>query len=48
MKLNWRASMYKVPAKHKSKIVNELKAFLPIINGLISKGKTSTEEDARI
>jgi hypothetical protein len=40
--------MYKVPAKYKSKIVNELKAFLPIINGLISKGKTSTEEDARI
>lgn len=40
--------MYKVPVKHKAKIINELKTFLPIINGLIAKGKTSTEEDARI
>ncbi len=40
--------MFKVPAKNKKKISDELKTYLPIINGLVSKGKTSTEEDARI
>lgn len=40
--------MYKVPAKNQKKIIDELKKFLPIINGLIAKGKASTEEDARI
>ena len=40
--------MYKVPVKHKKAISQEFKTFLPLISSLISKGKLSTEEDARI
>jgi len=40
--------MYKVPAKYKKQIVQELKTFVPLINALISRSKSSSEEDARI
>ncbi len=40
--------MYKVPAKYKKAIDQELKKFLPLISNLQAKGKKSTEEDARI
>jgi len=40
--------MYKVPVKYKRSIVQELKNFIPLINSLQAKGKSSTEEDARI
>lgn len=40
--------MYKVPAKYLRSITQELKNYIPIINSLLAKGKSSTEEDARI
>ena len=40
--------MYKVPVKYKKQIVQELKTFVPLINSLMSRGKASSEEDARI
>lgn len=40
--------MYKVPAKLKKTISQELKKFLPLINNLHAKGKQSSEDDARI
>lgn len=40
--------MYKVPARYMRSISQELKNYIPIINSLITKGKSSTEEDARI
>ena len=40
--------MYKVPIKYKRSISQELKNFVPLINSLQAKGKSSTEEDARI
>lgn len=40
--------MYKVPAKYKKQIVQELKTFVPLINALMSRSKSSSEEDARI
>jgi len=40
--------MIRVPAKYKKSISTELKKFIPVINSLIQKGKSSSEEDARI
>lgn len=40
--------MIKAPVKFKKTMLVELKKFIPHIQGLISKGKTGTEEDARI
>lgn len=40
--------MIKVPAKFRKSMTGELKKFIPHVQGLIAKGKTSTEEDARI
>lgn len=40
--------MYKVPVKYKRSIEQELKKFLPLINSLKARGKSSTEEDARV
>lgn len=40
--------MYKVPAKYKKNMTEQLKTFVPLINSLISRGKSSSEEDARI
>lgn len=40
--------MYKVPAKYKKSIADELKKFIPLVHSLQSRGKTSSEDDARI
>lgn len=40
--------MYKVPARHKRTITQELKKFVPLVTSLQARGKSSTEEDARI
>jgi hypothetical protein len=40
--------MYKVPAKYKKQIVQELKTFVPLINSLVARGKGASEEDTRI
>ncbi len=40
--------MYKVPAKFKRSISTELKKFTTVIKNLQSKGKASSEDDARI
>lgn len=40
--------MIKVPAKLKKTMTNDLKKFIVHVQGLLSKGKTGTEEDARI
>ena len=40
--------MYKVPSKHKKMITQELKRFMPLIHNLQAKGKSSSEDDARI
>lgn len=40
--------MYKVPVKYKKQIVQELKTFVPLINSLMARGKSSSEEDARV
>ena len=40
--------MYKVPAKAKKTIVQEFKTYLPLVSALVSRGKSSSEEDARI
>lgn len=40
--------MYKVPLKHKKSIAIELKKFEPVVKNLQAKGKSSSEDDARI
>lgn len=40
--------MYKVPAKFKRSISQELKKYVTLINNLHAKGKQSSEDDARI
>lgn len=40
--------MYKIPVKYKKQIVQELKTFVPLINSLMARGKSTSEEDARI
>lgn len=40
--------MYKVPLKSKKSIAQEFKTYLPLVSSLVAKGKSSTEEDARI
>lgn len=40
--------MFKVPVRHKRSISQELKKFVPLINSLQARGRSSTEEDARI
>jgi hypothetical protein len=40
--------MYKVPAKAKKTIVQEFKTYLPLVSALVSRGKSSSEEDARV
>ncbi len=40
--------MYKVHTKHKNAIIQEFKTFLPLVSALVAKGKSSSEEDARI
>lgn len=40
--------MYKVPAKYKKSITDELKKFVPLIHNLQARGKRSSEDDARI
>ncbi len=40
--------MYNVPVKYKKQIIQELKTFVPLINSLMARGKSSSEEDARI
>lgn len=40
--------MIRVPAKNKKAISQELKRFLVHTQNLVAKGKSSTEEDARI
>jgi predicted type IV restriction endonuclease len=40
--------MYKVPVKYKKHMTEQLKTFVPLINSLASRGKASSEEDARI
>ena len=40
--------MIKAPAKFKKSISCELKKYIPVVQNLVAKGKTSTEEDARI
>lgn len=40
--------MYKVPARYKRSINDGLKRFLPLIHNLQAKGKSSSEDDARI
>lgn len=40
--------MYKVPAKYKRAISQELKRFVPLIHNLQARGKSSSEDDARI
>lgn len=40
--------MYKVPAKFKKSISQELKRYLPLIKSLHARGKQSSEDDARI
>lgn len=40
--------MYKVPAKFKRSIINELKKYHPLIINLQARGKASSEDDARI
>lgn len=40
--------MYKVPAKNKKVIVQEFKTYLPLVSSLLAKGKSSSEEDARV
>lgn len=40
--------MIKVPAKLKKSMTSDLKRFVTHVQGLVAKGKTGTEEDARI
>ncbi len=40
--------MIKIPAKMKKKMTDELKTYLPLVSALVSRGKSSSEEDARI
>jgi hypothetical protein len=40
--------MYRVNPKAKKIMTQELKKYLPLVNSLITRGKSSTEEDARI
>lgn len=40
--------MIKVPTKFKKSMASELKKFVPHVQGLLAKGKSSTEDDARI
>jgi predicted type IV restriction endonuclease len=40
--------MYKVPVRHKRSISQELKKFVPLVNSLQARGKSASEEDARI
>ena len=40
--------MIKIPAKHRKNIECELKKFLEVIHNLVAKGKSASEDDARI
>ena len=40
--------MIKVPSKNKKHLISEIKKFRPIVNGLLARGKESSEDDARI